>query len=174
MRAGFVIICFCTVAAQSFAQISVDSINRELRRAEGTVRVDLLNQLTYEYIGTDNNKALALNEEASDLANKINYQKGIGTAYIYRGVYEYLSGENALGIDYLKKGLEWVEKVNDREMQGYAYLQLGNSYMNLTHFDSSQANYDRAYEILKDSTNPVNLSKLYKNMGTLFGLKSSL
>lgn len=173
MRAGFLIICLCSVAAQSLAQTLVDSLKRELQHAEGTARVDVLNQLTYEYIGTDNKQALALNEEAFALANRLNYTKGIGKAYIYRGVYEYLSGENPLGIDYLKKGLEWVSKANDREMKGYAYLQLGNSYMNLTQFDSSLANYDRAYEVLKDSTNPVNLSKLYKNLGTLYGLKSS-
>lgn len=172
MRSSLFIICFLSLVLTSFSQGITDSLKRELSRSSGTLRVDVLNQLTYEYIGTDNKQTLARNEEALTLANKLQYFKGIGTAHVYRGVYEYLSGENEKGIEYLKKGLTFFVKVEDRQMKAYAYLQLGNSYMNLWSVDSSLLNYNRAYAILKDSLNPVNLSKLYKNLGTLYGLRS--
>lgn len=172
MRSSLFIICFLSFAPTSFSQGITDSLKRELSRSEDIERVDVLNQLTYEYIGIDNKQALARNEEALTLANTLHYSRGTGTAYVYRGVYEYLSGENEKGIEYLKKGLTFFVNVEDRQMKAYAYLQLGNSYMNLWYVDSTQVNYDRAYKILKDSLNPVNLSKLYKNLGTLYGLRS--
>lgn len=172
MRAGVFIVWFLLIGQQAFPQEITDSLNRILSRAEGTQRVDVLNQLTYEYISVDNQKALVRNNEALALADELKYIKGMGVARIYRGVYEYLSGENEEGIDYLKEGLAIITNTDDRQMKAYAYLQLGNSYMNVMSLDSSEVSYHRAYAILKDSLNPVNLSKLYKNMGTLYGLKS--
>src|SRR5688572_27509072 len=71
----------------------VDSLTTRLNETVGAPRVDILNQLTYEFISRDNDKVLLYSNEALQLANQLKYQKGQGIAHTYRGVYEYLSGQ---------------------------------------------------------------------------------
>jgi signal transduction histidine kinase/Tfp pilus assembly protein PilF len=154
-----------------FGQSRVDSLITAMERAAGATRVDLLNQLAFEYIANDKEKANAYCLEAIQLAEEMNYTVGQGTALIYKGVNEYLSGEFTPSRIDLQQGLKLVAG-RDRNMEGYAYLQLGNSFMNQTRLDSSLRYYQLSYEILKDSAHPSTLSKLYKNLGTLYGLHS--
>ncbi len=169
---AFFIVLF---SAKLCAQTSiVDSLSKKLEKSKGIERVNILNQLTFEYLSQDNEKAMNYCDQAISLGNDLNYLKGVGQAYTYKGVYEYLSGEYSDGRGNLMKGLNLAVKANDRANQGYTLLQLGNSFMNLGQMDSALIYYTKSYEILKDSSNATNLSKLYRNMSILYGLRSSL
>jgi signal transduction histidine kinase len=150
-------------------QSRVDSLTREMERTYGTARVDVLNQLAFEYIAKDKDKANTYCVQGIQLAADLGYTTGQGKGLIYKGVNEYLSGDFTQSRNDIRQGLTLVAG-KDRDMEGYAYLQMGNSFMNQTRLDSSLRYYHLAYDILKDSTNPTNLSKLYKSLGTLYGL----
>ena len=57
----------------------------------------------------------------------------------------------------------------DRSLRGYAYLQLGNCSLEEVQMDSALIFFKQSREIFKDSTDPATLSKLYRNIGALFG-----
>jgi len=173
MHSAFLLFIFLSPSAFSQSK-AIDSLTSELLQVSGTQKIDVLNQLGYEFISRDNKKAMRYCDEALALSVKSGYQKGIGRAYTYIGVYEYLSGEFSNGRSSLKKGLEHAIKSNDVENQGYTLMQIGNSYLDQPNLDSAEYFYIKSNTILKDSLNPFNLSKLYKNWGRLYGLKSEL
>src|SRR5262249_33724132 len=141
-------------------------------KSNGTERVDILNQLTYELISRDNVRAMQYCQEAIELSQRLKYDKGQGIAHTYRGVYEYLSGEFSNGRSNLLRGLALSRKAGDRHNQAYTLLQLGNSYLDQAKLDSSLFFFNDAHDILKDSTDPVTLGKLYRNMSMLYQLRS--
>lgn len=156
------------------AQSKTDSLWQQLRKVRRETRVDVLNQLAFEYIAHDAAKAESYCTQAITLAKELDYHKGYGTALIYCGVNAYLSGDFLHARKDLMQGLGVVKEINDRTLEGYAYLQIANSFLNQTELDSGLHYYNLAYQILKDSTNPLNLSKLYRNLGTLYGLRSDV
>jgi signal transduction histidine kinase len=149
-----------------------DSLITKLTSSEGLQKVDLLNQLAYEFLSKDNEKAMGYCERALALAKKLNYEKGIAQACTYRGVYEYLSGQFSDGRLNLRRGIAFAAKAHDRRNEGYSLTQLGNSFMNQGQLDSALIFYDQSYEILSDSADAILLSKLYRSLSVVYGLRS--
>lgn len=146
-----------------------DSLEKKLATVTGKERVDILNQLTFEFISVDNDKVIRYSQEAIQLAKKIKYVKGEGVAHTFRGVYEYQSGQFAEGRSSLHAGLALSKQAGDRVNEGYAYLQLGNAGLEEVNTDSSYIYLKKALAIFKDSIHAVNLSKVYRNLSAHFG-----
>jgi signal transduction histidine kinase len=149
-----------------------DSLERKLNQVQGHLKVDVLNQLTYEFISVDNNKVVRYNNEAVQLAHSIQYAKGEGIAYTYRGVYEYYSGQFPAAHSNLHHGLRLSTLVNDRLNIGYTLLQLGNCSLEEVEMDSAHIFLNKALAVFKDSTNPEMLAKVYRNLSALYGQRS--
>src|SRR5688572_30755441 len=134
----FLSICISgLLSCSAFAQMkTTDSLEQKLSKVNGKEKVDVLNQLTYKFITHDNAKIIAYNKEALELSKKINYQEGEARAYIYRGVFEYLSGQLAEGHRDLNQGLRLAIQAEDRVLRGYVYLQLGNCSLEEVQMDS--------------------------------------
>lgn len=157
----------CATAAGQPSGVS--SLEKELRSSHGEARVDLLNQLAYEYITHDSAKVNAYNREALALSQSINYTKGEARAFTYRGVADYLSGQLADGHRNLNIGLRLATKAGDKSLRGYTYLQLGNCSLEEVQMDSAMIFFKRSREVFSDSTDPTTLSKLYRNISALYG-----
>lgn len=148
---------------------AIDSLERVLGSFEKEARVDVLNKLTYEFISVDNNKVLKYNDEALVLSRSLGYTKGQAIAHTYRGIYEYLLGQFSEARKDLHLGLNLSTNAGDIDNKGYALLQLGVCSLEEVENDSALFYFEKAYEIFKDSTNPVTLSKIYRNMSALYG-----
>jgi tetratricopeptide (TPR) repeat protein len=103
------------------------------------------------------------------LANKLDYRKGLGVAYTYRGVYQYLSGQFPEAHQNLHMGLRLSTEAADTGNKGYTLLQLGVCSLEEVENDSALFYFGKAHEIFRDSTNPITLSKIYRNMSALYG-----
>jgi tetratricopeptide (TPR) repeat protein len=152
---------------------TADSLKALLPNGKGEARLSLLNKLTYELIGHDNQAADQYSDDAIRLGEEINNGMLTGIAYSQKGVNAYLSGYYPKAVVNLKKGLTLAVKAGDKSNQGYTLLQLGNCYMDKGIFDSSKFYYDKAYLILKDSIHPKNLSKLYRNLSVMYRFSSN-
>ena len=60
-----------------------DSLEHVLGSSQKEARVDLLNQLTYEFISVDNEKVVKYNDEALELSRKLEYDKGQAVAHTW-------------------------------------------------------------------------------------------
>lgn len=163
------ILCFLG-ASPGFAQTKLtDSLEQRLDVLKGEQRVDVLNQLTYEFISVDNAKAILYNDQAIDLSRRLNYTKGEAVARTYRGVYASLSGQFPEARRNLHLGLSLSEQAGDAANKGYTLLQLGILGLEVVENDSALLYFERAHQMFKDSTNPETLSKIYRNMSALYG-----
>lgn len=157
---------FCFASAQSKI---TDSLENQLPQAAGEERVNILNQLTYEFITHNNAKVVRYGNEAIRISRKIGYTKGEAIAHTYRGVYEYLSGQFKEAHIDLHRGLALSIQAGDRANQGYTLLQLGVCSLEEVEKDSALYYFEKAYTIFRDSTNALTLSKIYRNMSALYG-----
>jgi signal transduction histidine kinase/tetratricopeptide (TPR) repeat protein len=162
------IVGFVSHAALSQSELT-DSLEYELTRAKGKEKVDILNQLTYEFITHDNNKVVDYGNQAIKLGKEIAYVAGEAKAYTYRGVYEYQSGHFPESRSDLHRGLKLAKEAGDKSLQGYTLLQLGVCSLEEVKNDSALLYFKLSYEIFKDSTDPTTLSKLYRNISALHG-----
>ncbi len=154
----------------AFTQGSVaESLEKKLPSAKGEARVDILNQLTYEYISVDNAKVARYNDEAIELARSIGYEKGEGVAYTYRGVFEYMSGRFENAHKHLHKGLRISRRVGDSANTSYTLLQLGICALEEVNTDSASFYFRKALVAFSDGKNPESLSKVYRNMSAMYG-----
>ena len=149
----------------------VDSLEQQLKTAQGEAKVDVLNQLTYAFITNDNNKVIYYSKQAILLSKKLKYVKGEAVAYTYKGVYETLSGQLPEAHKDLHRGLQLSEEAGDQVNKGYTLLQLGVCGLEEVESDSALFFFNKAYGIFKDSANPVTLSKIYRNMSAAYGQK---
>lgn len=172
LRKGLLFLCFSFVAVFANGQGKiVDSLKYELRKANGAKKVDILNQLTFEFISVDNEEVIRYGNEALQLSRKINYTKGEGVANTYRGLYEYQSGQFEAARVSLHTGLRLSQTAKDKINEGYTYLQLGNAGLEEVNMDSAYVYLRKAYNVFKDSSHAENLSKVYRNLSALFGQK---
>ncbi|MBS1490705.1 MAG: hypothetical protein JSS93_09265 [Bacteroidetes bacterium] len=153
---------------------TIDSLKAKLFRSKGEEKLILFNKLAYELIGRDGEAADQFADKAILLGKNTNNEKLTGIAYSQKGVNAYLSGYYQKSILNLKKGLVLSVNAKDLTNQGYTLLQLGNCYMDKGILDSSKFYYNKAYLILKDSANPLNLSKLYRNLSVLYRLSGNV
>ncbi|MGC3943689.1 MAG: ATP-binding protein [Chryseolinea sp.] len=168
---AFIVLIFalsgCTLAMGQPS--GTDSLERSLGNIKGKPRVDVLNRLTYAYITNDSAKVSSYNSEALTLSHAIGYLQGEARAYTYRGVAEYLSGQLDAGHSNLRRGLALAVASHDDALAAYSYLQLGNCSLEEVQMDSAMIFFKRSRLILKDSADPVTLSKLYRNISALYG-----
>lgn len=148
-----------------------DSLEHTLEGTSGKRRVDLLNQLTYEFITHDNKKVVLYGSEAIRLSKEIQYLAGEARAYAYKGVYEYQTAQFEDSHRDLHRALRLAAKAGERTLEGYALLQLGNCSLEEVQNDSALIFFKQSYTIFKDSSDPTTLSKLYRNIGALYGQK---
>lgn len=148
-----------------------DSLEHVLIGTTGKQRVDLLNQLTYEFITHDNKKVVQYGTEAIRLSQEIKYSAGEARAYAYKGVYEYQTAQFREAHQDLHRALALAMKIGERKLQGYALLQLGNCSLEEVENDSALIFFKKCYVIFRDSSDPTTLSKLYRNIGALYGQK---
>jgi tetratricopeptide (TPR) repeat protein len=83
---GLLHVClFCSIDGVAQSR-TLDSLQSLLRDSKDTSRVNLLNQLSSAYWYSDPQKTILYAKEALELANKLNFKKGITKGYNNTGV----------------------------------------------------------------------------------------
>ena len=88
------------------AQVSVDSLENRLKTVNGIDKVDVLNELYKAYRNNEPIKALNYTQGALQLAEKINYQKGIGISLNNLGVHYKNLGNYDKALDFYLQSLK--------------------------------------------------------------------
>ena len=91
-----------------------------------TVRVNLLNEIAYSSQGSEPEKSLNYAEEALELANKLNFKKGISVSYINIGIVYKDQGNYPLALEYYFKSLKIKEELGDKKGIAMSYNNIGS------------------------------------------------
>ena len=166
------VITLCGLSSLWAQTSEMDSLREAVNSQSGTKKIDALNALAFRQILVNYKLADESIEQALKLSTKENYTKGQAEANVYKGIFENLRGNRNRALQILNTGTIQAKKVGARAIEGYALTQIGNIYRGAGNYDSAKYWYDQSYEVLKDSSNPWQLSVLYRNLGRYYSLTS--
>ncbi len=164
------VVTLTTIQTSWTQGIEFDSLENVVNTTTGIAKVDALNALAFRLILIDIKRAKEYISQAGQLAEEINYAKGISQALICEGLYENVVGNRKVAIHLLKIGRTKAKQSQAYGWEGYALVQLGNIYRGQGLYDTARYWYDQSYLVLKDSLNPWHLSVLYRNLSQNYGL----
>jgi len=166
LRQIFIIMLFSVSFV--FGQTKIASLETGLEKSRGQEKIDILNDLSFEYRNEDNDKGLELADKALELSRKVGYEKGIATALQNKGInLEYLA-RNDEALKLQKKSLEMFQKMNDHEGVGESLINIGNIYLNKNNNKKGLELYFKALQIAEENDDKVRIVKLYNNIGDIY------
>jgi tetratricopeptide (TPR) repeat protein len=151
--------------------VTIDSLQEVIKRhsQEDSVKVDLLNAYSWEWLGIHNfDKALHYAVEGQKLAEVLEYRHGLSQSFNYIGIIYWNQGEHAKTLDYFLRMLKVREEIGNKFGIANALSNVGNVY-------ASQMNYPKALEyslkalaIVEVIDEKDNLSSLLNNIGGIY------
>ncbi len=115
----------------------IDSLKSELAQSTDSVKVDLLNQIAYNfyYFNNDSTRNYALKSIA--LANELNYLKGLSEAQRMMGIAFKAQNEEGKAIKWLYEGLKTAQSINYHQGTADNLNSLGIFYNSIEDFDQA-------------------------------------
>lgn len=168
LRSALLLMCLA-VCRLGIGQTELDSLRTAAATTTGIAKVDALNRFAFRLILSDPKRAEEITNEAVRLSHELAYQKGVAEALVYQGLCQQLRSSNGLPV--IKKGISSAEKIGEKGIEGYGWIQIGNLYRNKSKFDSAQVAYSKAYMVLRDSAHAWQLSVLYRNLARYYALQ---
>lgn len=146
----------------------VDSLSIVLETVENdTNKVILLNDLAWELKFDNPQQARIYLDSALMLAQDLDFQKGKGNAYNYRGVVEDIHGNSNLAIQFFEKALTIRQKIGDTKGVASLFNNIGNVNENLGLFDNALKNYTESLRFREELKDTIRMGRLYNNISIL-------
>ncbi len=170
MRSGILffllaLLLSCQVGAQS---PYIDSLRNALERSTGKQRVDALNAYGYVLLSYDYHKAQNLIQEAQKLSTQLGYKKGIAESLLNEGIIDLSIGKDTIALNNFRKGIKVLSGESAPHLKGRILSNIGQAYRLVNQLDSASIYYQRSYQFLKDSLNPLYLSYLYLTLSDMY------
>ncbi|MBD0256419.1 MAG: tetratricopeptide repeat protein, partial [Cytophagales bacterium] len=130
----------------ALAKESIDSLNAALalHPVQDPTRVDLLNQLGYEYWILNPARSELLGKEALALADSLQYAKGAAFANRVVGVSYWARGQYPEALRHLMAGLQTYQRLNDHDGMGSIYNNMGLVYQDQHHYQTALGYFNKA------------------------------
>jgi AraC-like DNA-binding protein len=173
MRIWLAIFLMTGLQVMVIAQPVIDSLERALNNHSkaDTLKVNLLNELSYEYRWLNFNQSQQYADQALQIANGLNYQRGIAEADLRLAHCYWALGDNQLAIERGLEATTIAERIHLKAILGESFLALGRSYMD-QQATTKALNYTRMAEKLAlRFENWDMLSRAYNLTGVVLYLK---
>ncbi|MAT53334.1 MAG: hypothetical protein CMN32_02555 [Saprospirales bacterium] len=129
-----------------------------------TSRVNLLNDLAWEYKFDDPDKARAVLDSSISLSRRLQFKKGEATALNFKGVVEDIHGNSDQALEFFKQALDLRLELGDQKGVASLYNNLGNVAENLGDYLSALDYYQRSLRIREELKDTVRIMRAYYNM----------
>ncbi len=165
-----ILVSFIGITQWAFAQNkAIDSVNNALKShsKDDTTKVNILNELSYQYRWTDFSYSQRYAEQALKLAGQLHFTKGIATADYRLGHCFWALGDNELAIE---KGLEAVaiaERENLNSVLAESLQILARGYMDQKEDVKAESYILKAEKIALQLRNWDLLSRVYNFAGVI-------
>lgn len=180
LRAGLFLFFSLKIIAIALAfqtKSRVDSLITSLKSIENqkdTQYVNLLNLLAFELRNTDNQKALAYGLEAEELAEKLNYAKGLMKAKSHLGWIFYRRDDTQNSFSYAIQALQMAKKLDDVEEQINNLNTIGTIYSDQKEYDLAIRHLQEAIQLSNSKKFPYLYSRSYNNLAYAYIEKNEL
>lgn len=136
-----------------------------LEAKKDSQRVNILNDVASKYIIQNIDSAYLFAKQAADLAQKVNYLKGIMDAYITIGIYYDIKNDTTKALTYFRNSLELAKENNYPNEIGNAYYYIATYYNLRQQHLIAASYYDKAPKYFEEANN----MKMKGNVLLLYG-----
>ncbi len=152
----------------------VDSLKNLLQELGlDTVRVDVLNEIAGTLYRIDPDGAIQYGNEASILADMINYPRGKALAYKNMGLGYYMQGEYAEAFRNWEPALEIYEEIGSDHMVANLLGNMGAIYHSIGKNVEAIEHYLPAMKIAEELSDSTRLGTLLLNIGVVYAEQPS-
>ncbi|MFD2934863.1 tetratricopeptide repeat protein [Spirosoma flavum] len=146
-----------------------DSLENLLQHTSAdTNRVILLNKAVGLYFSNNPQKAKQYAEQALRLAQKLDYQRGIGRSYLSLGIYQWSQGQYLPAVQLAKTALPYFEALNDQNGLASVYSTIGLNLRGLGDFSQATTYYFKSLRASEKAGDLASVAKTYNNIGIVF------
>ncbi len=162
-------------SAFGFAQdAEIDSLKKLVATAPSdTAKVKALIALGRSYFSTAPDLAVETCHQAKDLAEKINYKKGIALALKFSGIGYYNQSKYVAALNDWEQAKKISQEIGDKKMVANMLSNLGNIYRDQTDYEQAVALYLDALKIAEEIKDSVRTMTVLIGLGATYGEKNS-
>ncbi len=155
---------------QGQPQAKIDSLLTVIQSSEkNTKKVDNLHLLARQYQYLSNYElAMQYANQSLDLANELNYSKGVSQAYNIIGQVNLRQGNFETSHRNIQASLEITERTGDKKGSGLCYVSLGNLEQYKGNPQEALKYYLKALEIMLEFGDKSQEAGLYGNIGVSY------
>ncbi|GEP98180.1 tetratricopeptide repeat-containing sensor histidine kinase [Chitinophaga cymbidii] len=159
------------LAGKTFAQQPViDSLNHLLagHSARDTIRLHLLNELSFAYYTVDPAKGVAIATEAIALARELDHPRLLAAAYNNKGTNHWAKGEDSLAMEAGEQALRIHNQSGNRLGAAKALNNLALNYYNLSNFPKALEYHETALHLFTALHHSAGIAHSHTNMGVVY------
>ena len=152
----------------------IDSLKSQLANSSDSTRVDLLNELAYNFYYFDNDSTENYALQAIALATELNYKKGLSEAQRMIGISYKSKNDEGKAIEWLYKGLKTAQSINYDQGIGDILNSLGIFYNSIEDWDQALSYFKQSVAYQKSAGNILREGLLYTNIGVIYLAEAEL
>jgi adenylate cyclase len=171
MKKGlFILLFFNFILCYSFSQESKpDSLNKALKNAsEDTTRVNILNELYKEYQSAYPELSLKYAFQALELAEKISFNKGMGSSLNNIGLYYSNKDSSSKALVYFLKAIDVFTQIEYNRGKAIANANIGNIFYKQSSYSKALEYFYRSLAAAKEIGDSSRVAKLLGNIGVIY------
>ncbi|MBK6752925.1 MAG: tetratricopeptide repeat protein [Flavobacteriales bacterium] len=157
-------------SAQKRGQELLDSLLQELHKTErDTTKVKLLYDLSrVYYISGDYERALNYVDESKQLAEELEYRKGVADALMALGLLSQARGDFSLALKHLSASLKMREAEGDKTALVKTYNNIGGVYYSQSDYTEALRNHIAALKIGEEIGDQKGIAYAHGNIGNVY------
>lgn len=170
LRLCFFILAMSVAAACYSQQRELDSLLTELKNysKEDTTRLQLLNDIAFDYSHVDPAKGSAMADEAILLAKKLNSIRKLASANTYKAMNLAALGEDSAALDYYRKALMLHQRAHDLLHIATTYNNMAIEFVNLADYARALDFHEKAFAIFEQLGDKTRMGNSLNNRGVIY------
>ncbi len=160
----------------AFAQNSqykiIDSLKALVRtQKEDTALASIYNKISYNYIYQNSDSGIAYANKGLSISKKLNWQKGMGNAYLQMGSHFTSKGFYDSSVLVFDLALKNLAAINDSYYIGKVYNQLGILKGNKGNYPEALDYFFKSLSIFENTSDAgkrMSIAAAYENIGTIY------
>lgn len=154
---------------------NTDSLTKIIEKTKNdTIKINLYNQLAFEYRNNNPTHAKKLLDTAINLAKKKNYASGLYDAYSIIGIIEKNNGNFNLALESNFKALKYADKVSNFHKKSSLFNNIGSIYQSIGNLGLALKYFKMSLEFENKQGNKANQSIRLYNIGSVYEMMDSL
>lgn len=164
-KLSFILLGFFFLGILNAQNVRVDSLVNLLnnRESDDTVKVNLLNELAYAIVYSDQNKSKEYAVQANIIAQNTGYRKGEAESLCLIGI-SLMKTDNTLALETIRKALEINQQINYLPGTARCYNNMGIIYKSLGDPEKEILYYQKALKIAEAQNDQPGISKYLINI----------